>query len=145
MALILSLHLRIWKYHFCTGLQNKIFLICYFKKLNLSHNSLIPCSFFFPFQTDVIVNSVYPCNSLRDVSVSKAILKAAGDEIEWELQQKITKTIIKTIWPDKNIMIFFLTLIKILEQFRNNVKGACSFSTMLFKAHLHYFSTILTA
>ncbi|XP_040106401.1 protein mono-ADP-ribosyltransferase PARP9 isoform X2 [Oryx dammah] len=45
-------------------------------------------------ETDVIVNSVYPCNGLRAGSVSKAILKAAGDEIEWELQQKITKTLL---------------------------------------------------
>uniref|UniRef100_A0A8C6E660 Poly(ADP-ribose) polymerase family member 9 n=1 Tax=Moschus moschiferus TaxID=68415 RepID=A0A8C6E660_MOSMO len=43
-------------------------------------------------ETDVIVNSMYPHNGLRAGSVSESILKAAGDELEWELHQKITKT-----------------------------------------------------
>lgn len=43
-------------------------------------------------ETDVIVNSVYSCNSLSAGAVSKSILKAAGDEIEQELYPNITKT-----------------------------------------------------
>ena len=35
---------------------------------------------------------MYSCNSLRAGDVSKSILKADGDEIEWELYQIITKT-----------------------------------------------------
>lgn len=45
-------------------------------------------------ETDVIVNSMYPRIGLRAGSVSESILKAAGDEIEWELCQKITKTVL---------------------------------------------------
>ncbi|ELR58029.1 Poly [ADP-ribose] polymerase 9, partial [Bos mutus] len=45
-------------------------------------------------ETDVIVNSMYPRIGLRAGSVSESILKAAGDEIERELHQKITKTVL---------------------------------------------------
>ncbi|XP_059954992.1 protein mono-ADP-ribosyltransferase PARP9 [Mesoplodon densirostris] len=43
-------------------------------------------------ETNVIVNSVYPHGGLRATSVSKSILQAAGDEIEREFSQNMTKT-----------------------------------------------------
>ncbi|XP_066890555.1 protein mono-ADP-ribosyltransferase PARP9 isoform X2 [Kogia breviceps] len=43
-------------------------------------------------QTNVIVNSVYPHGGLRATPVSKSILQAAGDEIEREFSQNMTKT-----------------------------------------------------
>ncbi|XP_068402730.1 protein mono-ADP-ribosyltransferase PARP9 isoform X3 [Eschrichtius robustus] len=43
-------------------------------------------------ETNVIVNSVSPHGGLRATSVSKSILQAAGDEIEREFSQNMTKT-----------------------------------------------------
>ncbi|XP_029070193.1 protein mono-ADP-ribosyltransferase PARP9 isoform X2 [Monodon monoceros] len=43
-------------------------------------------------ETNVIVNSVYTHCGLRATSVSKSILQAAGDEIEREFSQNMTKT-----------------------------------------------------
>ncbi|XP_026962176.1 protein mono-ADP-ribosyltransferase PARP9 isoform X1 [Sagmatias obliquidens] len=43
-------------------------------------------------ETNVIVNSVYTHGGLRATSVSKSILQAAGDEIEREFSQNMTKT-----------------------------------------------------
>lgn len=46
---------------------------------------------FFPFQTDVIVNSVNPLEGLRRGLVSKSILQHAGKEMEQEFNNKKTK------------------------------------------------------
>lgn len=47
--------------------------------------------FFFPFQTDVIVNSVNPFYGLGFGPVSISILQQAGNEIELEFNEKVTE------------------------------------------------------
>ena len=58
------------------------------KKSDLTPNPV----HFFPFQTDVIVNSVNPRDGLRAGTVSQSILQAAGIELEQEFSQNMTKT-----------------------------------------------------
>ena len=64
------------------------------KDLRKSDLTMNPICFlfsaFFPFQTDVIVNSVDPLHGLRLGPVSKSILQQAGDELELEFNKKIT-------------------------------------------------------
>lgn len=60
------------------------------RKSNLTMNPVC-LFFFFPFQTDVIVNSVNPCNGLGFGPVSISILQQAGDEIKSEFNKKITE------------------------------------------------------
>lgn len=47
---------------------------------------------FFPFQTDVIVNSVTPSHYFGAGPVSQSILQQAGDEIEREFQKNMPRT-----------------------------------------------------